>query len=137
MVKKHNLFLSHSWAYTDAYNKLLGLLNNDTTFDFKNYSIPKNDPIHTNGTDKELYDAIKNKIAPTSSVLILAGVYSSYSKWINKEIKIAQTEFSLPKPIIAIEPWGSEKTSKTVKDNADKIVKWNSSSIISAIKELG
>ena len=67
----------------------------------------------------------------------MAGVYSTYSKWINKEIEIAQTEFSIPKPIIAVEPWASEKTSVKVKDAADKIVGWNSSSIINAIKELG
>lgn len=70
-------------------------------------------------------------------MLILAGVYSTYSKWINKEIKIAKTEFWTPKSIIAIEPWGAERTSKVVKDAADKVVGWNSSSIINAIKELG
>jgi len=63
-----------------------------------------------------------------------AGVYSTYSKWINKEIDIAN-EYG--KPIIAIEPWGSEKTSKTVKDNADEIVKWQASSIANAIKKWG
>ena len=42
----------------------------------------------------------------------------------------------LEKPIIAIEPYGSEKTSLIVKENANIIVKWNSNSIISAIKEL-
>jgi ribonuclease HI len=49
-------------------------------------------------------------------IIILAGVYSSYSKWIDKEIKIAKN-FSTPKPILAIEPWASEKTSLIVKNN--------------------
>lgn len=137
MAKTYNLFISHSWTYSDAYEKLIGLLDNDSNFSYKNYSVPKDDPIHTKGTDKELYQAIKNQMSSCSVVLILAGVYASYSKWINKEIKIAQEEFSTPKKIIAIEPWGSEKTSTVVKDAADKIVKWNSSSVISAIKELG
>jgi hypothetical protein len=137
MAKTYNLFISHSWTYSDAYEKLIGLLDNDSNFSYKNYSVPKDDPIHTKGTDKELYQAIKNQMSSCSVVLILAGVYASYSKWINKEIIIAQEEFSTPKKIIAIEPWGSEKTSTVVKDAADKIVKWNSSSIISAIKELG
>jgi hypothetical protein len=64
--------------------------------------------------------------------VILAGVYSSYSKWINYEIEIAKTVFD--KPVIAVEPWASEKTSKIVKDNADAIVKWQSASIVSAIR---
>lgn len=94
MGKTYNLFISHSWAYSDAYEKLINLLNKDSTFTYKNYSVPKDDPIHTNGTDSELYDAIKEQISHASVVLILAGVYSSYSKWIDKEITIAQTEFN-------------------------------------------
>lgn len=134
MLKTYNIFISHSWTYSDAYDGLINLLNNDNTFFYKNYSVPKDDPIHDAGTDKELYIAIKNQIARASVILILAGVYSTYSKWINKEIKIAKTEFSEPKPIIAVQPWGADRTSKVVKDAADKIVAWNSSSIIQAIK---
>ena len=66
-----------------------------------------------------------------SCVLILAGVYSTYSRWINIEIDLAN---EMGKTIIAIEPWGAERTSTVVKKNADKIVKWNSASIISAIR---
>ncbi len=136
MSNIYNLFISHSWIYGDAYEKLIMLLDNRPYFFYNNYSIPKNDPVHTNGTDRELYDAIKNKISPSSVVLIMAGVYSSYSKWINKEIKIAKVEFSKPKKIIGIEPWWSEKTSTLVKANADLIVRWNTESIVSAIREL-
>ena len=62
-------------------------------------------------------------------------MYSTYSKWIKEEIRIANS-FTNPKPILAIEPWASEKTSVTVKDSADKIVKWQTSSIVDAIREL-
>ena len=137
MSKTYNLFISHSWNYSDAYEKLLNLLDKDTSFSYKNYSVPKDDPVHTNGTDKELYQAIKEQMSHASVVLIMAGVYSTYSKWINKEIKIAQEEFNNPKPIIAIEPWASTNTSTVMKDAADEIVRWNSKSIIDAIKELG
>ena len=65
-------------------------------------------------------------------MLILAGVYSTYSKWINIEIELAK---SMNKRIIAVEPFGAENTSLVVKNNADVIVKWNSNSIISAITQ--
>lgn len=136
MVKTFNLFISHSWAHTDAYEKIINLLNKDPYFSYKNFSVPKNDPIHTSGNDKELYEAIKRKISPCHGIIILAGVYSSYSKWIDKEIIICKNEFAIEKKIIAVEPWGSERTSKIVKDNADIIVSWNSKSIIKAIREL-
>ena len=51
--------------------------------------------------------------------------------WINIEIELAK---SMNKKIIAIEPWGSERTSSVVKTAAYKIVKWNTDSIVSAIR---
>ncbi|MCB1663767.1 MAG: TIR domain-containing protein [Pseudomonadales bacterium] len=131
-LKNHRIFISHSWAYGDAYEKLVGFFNEHPNFHWTDYSVPKNDPIHNAPNEKMLYNAIKNQIAPAHCIVMLAGVYSSYSKWINKEIEIAKTVFS--KPIVAIEPWASEKTSKVVKENADEIVKWQSSSIVNAIK---
>lgn len=130
-MRTFNLFISHSWAYSDSYEKLIGLLEKRSYFDFKNYSVPKDDPIHTNGTDKQLNQAILQKMQPCSAVLILAGVYASYSKWIAKEIDIAN---QLEKPIIAIQPWASEKTSQVVKDSAEQIVGWNTDSVVDAIR---
>ncbi|MCE5185131.1 MAG: TIR domain-containing protein [Planctomycetaceae bacterium] len=133
-LKNYKLFISHSWTYSDAYEKLCKLLDNASNFDYSNYSIPKDDPVHTRGSDYILYSAIKQKMCFCNVILIMAGVYSSYSKWIDKEIRIANNEFSSRKPIIAIEPWGSERTSKVVKDNAAITVAWNTSSIVDAIR---
>jgi len=54
--------------------------------------------------NKALKGAIKAHMAPCGVVLILAGVYASYSKWIDIEIDLAQDEFTFSKPIIAIAP---------------------------------
>lgn len=131
-----NIFISHSWSYGDHYNGLIRLLRKDPYFHFRDYSVPKDDPIHNANNDVQLRKAIKDKISPCSVILIIAGMYAHYSKWINKEIDLAKNEFSLPKPIIAVEYWGSERTSTVVKDAADKVVKWNSASIINAIREV-
>ena len=127
----YNLFISHSWAYSDAYEKLVNLLNAKPYFDYNNYSVPKNDPIHNAPYEYQLKEAIRKQMQPASCVLITAGVYSTYSKWINIEIELAK---SMNKKIIAIEPWGSEKTSRTVKNAADVIVGWNTDSIVDAIR---
>ena len=84
-----------------------------------------------------LREAIRKKMAPTSVVLILAGVYATYSKWIDEEINLAEGGFVLPKPIIAIRPRGNKKISTRVNDAADLVVGWNTESIVSAIKDLG
>jgi hypothetical protein len=109
------------------------MLNSAPFFQYANYSVPKEDPVHNVRTDSELYEAIKSQIRPVNCVLILAGVYATYSKWIDKEIKIAKQDFN--KPVIAIEPWASEKTSTIVKSNANTIVKWNTQSIVDAIRQ--
>lgn len=135
MLKTHNLFISHSWQYSDAYEKLCELLNDRNYFYYNNFSVPKNDPVHTNGTDKELIQAIYNRLKLCHVVLIMGGVYSTYSKWINKEILIANKSFLVPKPIIGIKPWGQTNISTVVQNNAVEIVSWNTESIISAIKK--
>jgi hypothetical protein len=132
----YHLFISHSWTYSDAYDGLIRLLNSKVKngdFSYRDYSVPKTDPIHNTPNQSALKNAIENQISHASAVLIMAGVYSTYSKWINIEIDIAQR---LGKPIIAIEPWGSEKTSVIVKNAADRVVKWQANSIVSAIHEL-
>lgn len=127
----YNLFISHSWTYSGAYDRLVEMLNDAPGFSYKNYSVPKDDPIHNANYDYQLRAAIRNQMQHASCILILAGVYSTYSKWINIEIQLAQ---EMGKRIIAVELWGAKKSSLLVKNAADKIVGWNTSSIVKAIK---
>ncbi len=136
-MREYNLFISHSWNYTDAYVKLCSLLDKAEYFSYKNYSVPKDDPFKIKAQTVRSYENIlreniTEQMKYASVVLILAGVYSSYSDAINMEIEIAK---ELCKPIIAIEPFASERTSQVVKDSADEVVPWRTSSIVDAIKK--
>jgi len=53
---------------------------------------------------------------------------------VQREIRIAKQDYS--KPIVAIRPWANEQVSSVVSDNADRLVGWNTDSIVSAIREL-
>lgn len=128
---QYNLFISHSWTYSDQYQRLINLLDSKYGFNYRNYSVPKDDPIHNAESDYLLRQAIERQMKPASCVIILAGVYSTYSKWINIEIELAR---KMGKKIIAVEPWGSERTSAVVKNAANEIVRWNSDSIVRAIR---
>lgn len=130
------IFISHSWSYKNHHDRLIDLLRNRTDFRVHDFSVPKGHPIHTNGTDLELENAIRDRMQVCSVVLVLAGLYANYSKWIDKEIRLAQNGFSNPKPIVAIELWGSERTSTVVTGAADRVVKWNTNSIVDAIRDL-
>ena len=128
----YRIFISHSWNYSNQYASIIDFLDRQGVA-YYNHSVPKDDPIHTTGSDQQLKEAIEAKIKGCSCVIIMAGVYSSYSKWINKEIEIAQ---KYDKPIIAVKYWGATKYSTVVMDAADKVVGWNSKSVADAIKEL-
>ncbi len=132
-MKTYNLFISHSWSYGNQYTGLTSLLQNRPFFSFKNYSVPESNPIIGARTDKQLEIAIENKVRASSVVVIMAGVYSTYSKWINKEIEIAKR---LGKPILAVKPYGSSNISTTVREAANEICNWSTESVVSAIRRL-
>lgn len=133
-LKNRNLFISHSWGYTDAYQKLTSLLDAAPNFRYSNYSVPKDDPVHDAPNADALLEAIKKQMVFCDVVLIMAGKYATYSKWIQREIKIAKRHFI--KPIVAIRPWANEQISSVVAEAADRLVNWNTNSIVSAIREL-
>jgi hypothetical protein len=133
-LKSRSLFISHSWSYSDAYEKLVALLDAAPSFQYKNYSVPKDHPVHNAPNLDALYKAIRNQMVFCDVVLIMAGKYATYSKWIQREIQIAKKDFS--KPIVAIRPWANEQVSSVVSDAADRLVGWNTNSIVSAIREL-
>jgi hypothetical protein len=110
------------------------LLDAAPRFVYRNYSVPKNDPVHNAPNAQALYDAIKQRVQFCEVVIIMAGVYSTYSKWIQKEIQIAKKDFD--KPILAVKPWANTQVSTVVQDNADLLVNWSTISIVSAIREL-
>ncbi len=133
-MKFRSLFISHSWSYGDAYEKLVAFLDSAPNFQYKNYSVPKNDPVHNTPNVAALYEAIKKQMVFCDVVLIMAGKYATYSKWIQREIQIAKQDYS--KPIVAIRPWANEQVSSVVSDAADRLVGWNANSIVTAIREL-
>jgi hypothetical protein len=43
----YRLFISHAWDYNDDYYTLEGMLRDSPNFAFRNYSVPKHDPLDT------------------------------------------------------------------------------------------
>lgn len=134
MARTRNLFISHSWTYGDAYDGLCRLLDAAPNFSYRNYSVPEDSPVHDAVNTRELYDAIKERMQFAEVVLIMAGKYATFSKWIQREIQIARKDFA--KPVLAIRPWANEQVSSVVLDNADLLVSWNTGSIVAGIRQL-
>lgn len=131
-LHQYRIFISHAWKYNKEYYRLTKFLDNATNFRFANYSVPKHSPVDANNKSK-LKEQLRRQIRPVEVVIVLGGMYVSYSDWIQFEIDYAS---NLQKPILGIAPWGSTRIPKAVQGSADKIVGWNTSTIVSAIRRL-
>ena len=129
-LKTYDLFISHAWRYDDDYYRLVGLLNNANYFKWRNYSVPQHDPLDVNNT-RRLAESLKQQIRPVNAVLIVSGMYVNHRNWIQYEIEVAQ---SYNKPIIGIEPWGSQRIPTEVQSAAITMVGWRTDSIVTAIR---
>ena len=131
MVNVYNIFVSHSWTYSDEYTRFINLLENRQYFEFRNYSVPGEKELDTS-TDGELRGALLDQIRPTHIVIILAGMYANYSKWIKIEMDIAS---EMGKPMIGIRPHGGQRVPDEVSSRVREVVYWNTESIVEAIRK--
>ena len=131
-----SLFISHSWRYNEEYERLTDLLTNRGYFSFKDYSVPKDDPISIFGKtayERKLREGIVNQMKFCDVVILIAGKYVTYSDSIQMELQVAS---EMGKPILAIRPYGASQTTSLAEIYADRIVNWNSDSIVEAIRDL-
>lgn len=130
------IFISHSWDYEKHYKTLSSWIfgenwsSGQARLKFEDYSVPRNDPIHTRGSDEELENRIFARIALSHVIVIPTGMYASHSKWIKKEIAGAK---GYKKPILGVNPWGQERRSVFVKKAAKEIVGWNKEVVVKKI----
>ena len=132
MSKLRKIFISHCWNYGDDYDTLKDWINNAPYYSFADYSISADKKL-VGLTNRQLIDAIKERISQCSVFIVPTAVYSSCSDWLKFEV---QTAGNMGKPILAVIPWGQRQNSVLVTTCADKTVGWNSSSVIEGIKEL-
>lgn len=134
--KTYRLFISHAWAYSSGYVRMVGFLDGAPRFVWKNYSAPADKPVVAEGTlvgRRRLRQELADQIRPTGCIIVLAGMYVAHKEWIQAEIDIAA---DWGKPILGVRPWGAQRTPTAVSGIADELVNWNTASIVSAIRRL-
>ena len=129
-LRNYHIFISHAWDYNIQYETIKGWLNKTPYFLWTDYSVPISKPLDTR-TDAELRKKLRERIAASSCVIILAGMYAAYSKWIDYEINMA-VEYK--KPIIAVKPWGQERIPVKIQNNATEMIGWNSDSVVHTVR---
>lgn len=128
-LKTYDLFISHAWDRHDEYERLVAMLHSASNFSWRNYSVPKSDPLPGG---RNLASQLQGQIKPVNAALILAGMFVNHRDWILKEIELAQ---SYSKPIIGIYPWGQERAPVQVDAASVVMVRWNTDSIVTAIRK--
>lgn len=130
MAKNYKIFISHSWSHSSDLTSLQKLLNSRGYFNVEFTEVSKDVPI--NSTNAAYLKArLKSKISSSDVVLGLAQVYASHSEWMPWELDTAK---SLNIPIIGIIPSGQERISQEVYSRSVVDVKWNTESIVEAIR---
>jgi hypothetical protein len=134
-----HVFISHSWSYSGHYQTLAQWIFGQpwhvgqASLDLRNYSIPADDPIHNVPTSKALGEAIYRHISRSHVIVIPTGMYTNYSRWIMHELDGAD---GYKKPILAVNPWGQERTSSVVRNRATDYCGWNRDPLIGKIWNL-
>lgn len=126
------LFISHSWSYSERYNSMVNLLNNRSYFNWTNYSVPVAKAF-AGMSNTQLKEQLRNQMRPVNCVIIIGGMWTAYSDWIQFEMEFAE---SIGKPILGVRPRGAMQMPKAVVAKANKLVYWNSDSIVAGIREI-
>jgi len=130
MAKNYKIFISHSWQHTEVLQKLRSLLIQRGYFNVEFEEVSKDEPINSlNST--YIKQRLTQKIANSDVVIGLTGMFASHSDWMTWELDKA-TELNIP--IIGVVPLGQERISTTVSSRSVIDVRWNTESIVNAIR---
>ncbi|MEL7164130.1 MAG: TIR domain-containing protein [Bacteroidota bacterium] len=126
------LFISHSWGYSERYLAMVNLLNSRQYFNWTNYSIPQ-DRAFNGMNNSQLKEQLKRQIRPVNCVIIIGGMWSSYSDWIQFEMDFAN---QINKPVLGVRPRGAKVMPSAVVNGSNAVAHWNKDSIVAAIREI-
>lgn len=127
-LRTYSVFICHDWEYSDEYYRICNFLNDAPNFSWSNQSVPEHDPLDTGDM---LQKNLRDQIRPADVMLVLAGMYTARSAWMDWEMDFARR---IGKHIIGVKPWGNVQLPVVVQNNADEIVGWNTDSIVNAIR---
>ena len=130
MAKVYTIFISHSWAYVEDLRSLKKLLESRGYFNVQFEEATPDVPINSENA-AYIRQRLRQKIANSNIVLGIAGIYASHSEWMQWELDKA---IELGVPIVGVVPRGAERVSAVVSSRAKQVVRWNTESIVEAIR---
>lgn len=130
MSKEYTVFISHSWDHNDTLNDLISLIDRRSHFHAEYSHVSRDEPINSsNGA--YIKSVLRKKILASNIIIGLAGIFASHSDWMTWEL---DTAIELGIPIIGVVPRGRVNVSTMVSARAIELVRWNTESIITSIR---
>lgn len=130
MARIYKIFISHCWNYDDVLQKLKNLLDSRGYFNAEYTHVEKSHPINSEYATV-IKAQITRRLDDSDIVLAIAGVYASYSDWMQWEMDRAK---ELGLNVIGVIPRGQERISSQVYSRSVEDVRWNADSIVAAIR---
>lgn len=130
MAKEYHIFISHSWKYPNDLENLRNLLKERGYFNVEFEEASAEEPINS-ANAYYIKRSLTEKIMNSNIVLGIAGMYASYSDWMEWEL---DKTIELGVPIVGVIPRGQERISQTVSSRSKEDVRWNTESIVAAIR---
>lgn len=126
------LFISHSWSYSERYNSMVSMLTNRPYFEWQNYSVPESKAF-VGLNSNALAEQLRNQIRPAQCVIIIGGMWTNHSDWIQFEMDFANR---IGKPILGVRPRSASVMPQAVVRVSNLVVNWNSDSIVAGIRQI-
>ena len=130
MARTYSVFISHSWDHVEDLKGLRNLLERRGYFHVEFKEASPEEPINSEDS-AYIRRRLKEKISNSDIVLGIAGVYASHSDWMEWELDTAIAE---DVPIVGVIPRGQLYVSSVVSSRAEECVRWDTESIVNAIR---
>lgn len=89
LLRIYDLMISDAWRYGDDYHRFVEMLHAARHFEWRNFSIPEDDPIHST-SEPRVGRALAEQVRRSQAVLMLGGLYATHSDWLHREVDMAE-----------------------------------------------
>lgn len=101
-------------------------------FKWINYSVPETKAFGPMAQYR-MKEELREQIRPVHCVIIIAGMWTNHSDWIQFEMDFAKL---IDKPILGVRPRGARMMPVAVTEGSDTVVGWTAKSIVEGIRSI-
>ena len=134
----YDLFLTHSWNYTDEWQTLVAALDDHVPGKWRNWSIPWHDTSidrYSVRGKAELEALLEGHISMTSAIILIPETVKTGDGrfWLEKQLQLAAKH---SKPIIGVLPMNGDPFPEILTPRLHRLVRRDAREILEAVQAL-